>query len=486
MRITRSTAVAAASALFLSLLGVTGAGVASAISATPTFEPDPDSVGTVLFYDAAGTQITSGLTTDTPFATYYKASGPKTGAFTFNLGNVTLYTPQDGVATASWTTGEQITSSENYTTAQPGYPAGLNNPATNVVIKGLASDNTMASHITNFPSASAANAGVYQIRVYTSTSATTYYTADIKVTGTAWTQVYPTVITGTATTTALAVTPASPVTVGDNVTLTATVSPTGAVGSVQFYDGVNPIGSPVAVSSDTAATSTTSLTVATHNLKATFVPTDSAAWATSTSSITPFTVAAVPLIATTTTIVSSRTGSALPGATARLTASVLAANLAGSVQFYDRNVAVGAPVAVVSGTAVLASTGALGIATHSFKATFVPTLSTYASSTSVAVALRVAKVASVIKATVVKVKVALKPRLAFAISVSAVGVVPGGRVYLYKLVGKTYVKLGYAVLKAGKVTVVLPALTKGYHYIKLTFAGTTQVLASAKVVRVLY
>jgi len=487
MRIRRSTALAATAALVLSLLGATGVGgVANAATGVPTYEPDPGAVGTVSFFNSGGTQITSGAVGDAPMAAYYKASGPKTGAFAFNKGYAAFFTPVDGVTPAGWQTGDQSTPGQDFATLQAGYPAGLTNPATNAVIAGGATDFTLATHIAGFPSLSTLNPGVFQIRVYTSASADTYYAADVKVTGSTWSQVYPAVATGASTTTALAISPPSPVTAGDNVTLTATVSPTAAVGAVQFYDGLVPLGTPVVLAAGVATTSTTALTSTTHSLTATFVPTDSGVWAGSTSAVTSFTVAPVALIATTTTLVSSRTGSVLPGTAVRLTASVLPANIAGSVQFFDRNVAVGASVTVVNGSAVLASTGALAIAIHSFKARFTPTPTTHASSTSVAVTLKVAKVGSVIRTAVTKVRVKAKPRLALVVAVGATGVVPTGRVYIYKLVKRTYVKLGYGVLRAGKVTLVLPVLPKGYRYFKLVFGGTSQILGSVKVVRVRY
>jgi hypothetical protein len=259
---------------------VTSTVTAGAAGTTPTFEPDPGAVGTVTLYNAAGAPITSGSTTDAPLATYYKASGPKVGSFPFNLGNVTLYTPQDGVATGSWTTGEQITASQNYTTAQPGYPAGLTDPTSNVVIKGLATDETLATHITNFPSASSLNAGVYQIRVYTSTSAITYYTADIKVTGSSWSLVYPTVAVAEATSTALAASPAGTADTSTPVVLTATVTdtPTPATkptGTVTFKDGATTLQAGVAVNASGVATYSvpqSTLSLGSHSFTAEYTP----------------------------------------------------------------------------------------------------------------------------------------------------------------------------------------------------------------------
>ena len=281
MRTTRTTAVAVASALLLTLVGaVASTGTAGAAGTTPTYEPDPGAVGTVTLYNAAGQPITSGSTTDAPLATYYKASGPKVGSFQFNLGNVTLLTPQDGVATQSWTTPEQITASQNYTNLQATYPVGLNDPATNVVIKGSATDETLAQHITNFPSASSLNVGVYQIRVYTSTSATTYYTADVKVTGTSWSMVYPTVATPEATTTTLAASPAATADTSTPVVLTATVAdtPTPATkptGTVTFKDGVTTLKADVPVDASGQATYTvgkSTLSLGNHSFTAEYTP----------------------------------------------------------------------------------------------------------------------------------------------------------------------------------------------------------------------
>ena len=462
--------VAVVTALTLSAFGLVGLSVAGAAGSTPTFEPDTNAVGTVSLYNAAGTQITSGVTTDTPFATYYKASGPKTGAFTFNLGNVTLYTPQDGVPTASWTTGEQITSSENYTTAQPGYPAGLNNPATNVVIKGLSSDNTMASHISNFPSASVANAGVYQIRVYTSTAATTYYTADIKVTGTAWTQVYPTVVTGTATTMALSVSPSGSTTAGTSVTLSATVSPSGAVGAVQFLDGATAIGSPVAVVSGVASTSTTSLAVGSRSLTARFVPTDSAVWSTSTSSPATLIVTTVPATVTTTTLSTSPTGPVQTGTPITLSATVTPSNAVGSIQFSDGVTALGATVPLASGSASLLL-GSLSTGSHGLKATFVPSSATFAASLSSVVTV----VATAAPAVATSLGLVVTPAGPVTLGTAVVLKATVGPV---GAAGKVTFKDGATTLGQGTVTggiaqLSVTSLIVGDHVLSADFVPTT-------------
>jgi hypothetical protein len=58
---------------------------------------------------------------------------------------------------------------------------------------------------------------------------------------------------------------------GQNVTITATITTSGTpTGTVQFFDGANPIGSPAAVSGNTATYSSTSFTVGSHSITATY------------------------------------------------------------------------------------------------------------------------------------------------------------------------------------------------------------------------
>lgn len=86
------------------------------------------------------------------------------------------------------------------------------------------------------------------------------------------------------TTTALAVSPSGTAVQFSPVTLTATVAPAGAAGKVQFLDGATALGSPVSVDNTGTATLTVSnLSVATHNLTASFTPANTAAFNASAS-----------------------------------------------------------------------------------------------------------------------------------------------------------------------------------------------------------
>jgi YVTN family beta-propeller protein len=73
------------------------------------------------------------------------------------------------------------------------------------------------------------------------------------------------------TTTSLTVSPSQSAILGDTVTLAANESPATA-GTVQFFDGASPLGSPVAVSSGRAAYTTTSLALGSHSFTAVFTP----------------------------------------------------------------------------------------------------------------------------------------------------------------------------------------------------------------------
>ncbi len=91
-----------------------------------------------------------------------------------------------------------------------------------------------------------------------------------------------------STTTTLAASPVGTAASGASVTLTATVSPS-AAGTMTFYDGVTQIGS-APVSGSTGAIIVSNLTTGSHSLTASFTPSDSAAYGSSTSSALSYTI----------------------------------------------------------------------------------------------------------------------------------------------------------------------------------------------------
>lgn len=143
--------------------------------------------------------------------------------------------------------------------------------------------------------------------------------------------------------------------------LTATVAPSDASGTVQFKDGGNDIGSPVPVSGGSATLSHTFDSVGAHDITAAYNA--GPGFHSSTSGVQTVDVSAD----TTTTI--SAPNAALVGDSITVSAVVTPANAVGTVQFKDGETNLGAPVAVVNGTASLTrSYDASG--THSFTAVF--------------------------------------------------------------------------------------------------------------------
>lgn len=181
-----------------------------------------------------------------------------------------------------------------------------------------------------------------------------------------------------ATATALQVSPVDESETGSEVTLTATVTPA-TTGTVQFFDGSAPLGSPVAVAAGVAALATTALAIGPHDLTAVFTP-DTSASSGSTSSVVAHTVTAEPdqYLATTTTLTSSTPGPVPYGTALTLTATVAAtgATPAGTVTFTSLPASGAAAVtlgeaAVTDGVAEL-TTASLAFGGHLFRAVYTP------------------------------------------------------------------------------------------------------------------
>ncbi len=138
---------------------------------------------------------------------------------------------------------------------------------------------------------------------------------------------------------------------GASVTLSATVAPNSPSGTVQFRDGNTNIGAPVPVSNGVAELSHTFSAAGAHPITAVF--TGAAGFVSSTSA--PATVSVtVPDQTTTTTV--TVPASAQTGASVTLSATVSPTPAGGTVQFKDGVTALGAPVAIVNGTATLEHT----------------------------------------------------------------------------------------------------------------------------------
>ncbi|HVS44717.1 MAG TPA: Ig-like domain-containing protein, partial [Candidatus Dormibacteraeota bacterium] len=158
---------------------------------------------------------------------------------------------------------------------------------------------------------------------------------------------------------------------GQSVSITATVTaqtlggtPTG---TVTFMDGATQLGTPVSLDVNGKAVYTSSaLAVGAHSITAAY--SGDAAFNTSTSSVLTETVTQ----ASTTTALQSSTAGSVFGQEVDLTATITPANggsPSGTVTFMDGATALGSPVAISGGTAVLATT-TLPVGAHSITADY--------------------------------------------------------------------------------------------------------------------
>ncbi|HEX3908790.1 MAG TPA: Ig-like domain-containing protein [Mycobacteriales bacterium] len=367
MKMRFATVMAGAATLTMTgAMLLVGAGAANA--AAPPFEgTDPNEIGTLAFYNSSGTQITSGSITDAPIAAYTVASSADAG---HTKATLYFYTPKNGIAPSAWT-GEQSSLSTTYPNTSA--PAPINGEGSNPVVTGAATDEDLSDYIADNPNTDTSTtdgyAGLYQVRVKTGTSGT-YWSSDISVSGSTWTQVFPAVASSTQTSLTSS---ENPSTSGDNVTFTATESSgaTHQAGSVQFsVDGTNS-GSPVPVSGSGVATfATSTLAVGTHAVKATFTPTDTADFSGSFGTVSQVVQAAKTPTTTTLTI----SGNTTTGTAATLSGSV---SQAGSVSFFDGSstTALGTTTVTTTGGGpyTFSLPGGFAAGSHSVVAKFTPT-----------------------------------------------------------------------------------------------------------------
>jgi predicted outer membrane repeat protein len=155
----------------------------------------------------------------------------------------------------------------------------------------------------------------------------------------------------------------NPSTFSQNVTFTATVTGQSPIGNVTFNDGATAICTNVALSSGSAGCSTSTLSVASHSITATYNGDGNNAG--STSNI----VTQVVNKATSSTALVSSVNPSTFGQNVTFTATVTGQSPSGNVTFNDGASAICTNVALSSGSAGC-STSTLGIATHPVTATY--------------------------------------------------------------------------------------------------------------------
>ena len=355
-------------------------GATSAFAAAPAWEPDPNALGTISFYDANGNVITNGTdwTNAWSFAAASNAGGTdQSGATKASIGfafpNHASTTANYFVQSAGGSTAFPVAAPPSvHSIAFPVNTATTVNGGSNIAVaSGGGTNDTTAGY-----------SHILEVRLYASggtavSNPLEYWATDIQynsATG-AWWEVYPTAVNPTNT--SLVASPTSGP-AGTNVTLTATESPAVA-GSVQFYDGTTALGTPVAVNgSGVATTSTSTLSVATHNLKAVFTPTDSTNNSLSQGTATE----TVTGPATSTALTVTPTGAGAAGVDTHFTATVTAViggagETAGAVAFYD-GATTGTPLGTVTGGATggvytLDLPAGLAAGGHAITAVYTPT-----------------------------------------------------------------------------------------------------------------
>jgi hypothetical protein len=182
------------------------AGAAHATGSTPPWEPDPQSVGTISFYNASGTRITTGSIDDAPIAAYAVASTTIRGGD----GRALLITAQPNPNTSTGAYNKDFLTGLTKFPVTSG-PTAIRNMTTPVVT-GSSGDLTLDDFIQEFPNTDPTGIGcaysgtpagctntayqnLYQLRIESANTGgvltTKYATADVLVSGTTWTQVYP-------------------------------------------------------------------------------------------------------------------------------------------------------------------------------------------------------------------------------------------------------------------------------------------------------
>ena len=384
-------AVAVTTAATASLVGGL-AGVAHAAGNPPWTLSEPASVGSLIFYNSAGQQITGGSTTSGPLAAYVEG----TSAIHAGDTKATLegFLPVNGEQPTAWS-GEALGLSTTFPVTAAGTPTSISS-LTVPVNTGHSTDTTVAGLESDFPNTDTSTdgyAGVYELRLATSSSSsgltTSYDSAYIQITGSTWSVAYPTP-SPIGTTTTLTSTPASSSTAGGSVQLNASVTPAAATGTVEFYAGTTDLGAGT-LSGGVYSLSTTAIpTGSGQTLKAVFTPTAPSGFLlgyAGSSGTETFTVNPPPAANTLTALSVAPTTSVADTAvavTAAVTNSATSAPLTtgeGAVSFYDdgtdttgdtpsADLLQTVPLAA-NGTAVL-NYGSFAVGAHNLVAVFVP------------------------------------------------------------------------------------------------------------------
>lgn len=257
---------------------------------------------------------------------------------------------------------------------------------------------------------------------------------------------------------------ANPIPVGQALTLTATVSGTSPSGTVQFSDSGANLGSPVAVSGGVASLATGSLAAGSHTLAATYSG-DAGNQPSTSGTITEVILAASSIA------LSAAPQTLAAGQTLTLTVAVNGTFPTGSVQFKDNGSNLGAAVALLDGSASLATGGLVTAGIHAMSAEYSGD-AWNSGSTSSTSTVAVTRAATAVAVTSSAPTITLGSSVTFTATVSGVG--PTGTVQFYDGTGS----LGSASLAGGVTTLATTALGLGSHSISAAYGGDANNLGS--------
>ncbi|WP_182377530.1 Ig-like domain-containing protein [Nocardioides sp. WS12] len=175
------------------------------------------------------------------------------------------------------------------------------------------------------------------------------------------------------------------------------------------------------------------------------------------------------------------TGTLRVGFAQTLTATVSPLGAPGTVTFYNGSTSLGA-VAVSTSTGKAIKAVKLPVGTRVLRAVFVPSNVAFSGATS-------ANVTKVIAKALPSITVARSPsivrkgvRVKLLVTVKAPGLVPTGVVTVVYDPAKGATKILRVALRSGKAAFLLPAAVRGKTILKVTYSGSSTVLAAAKAV----
>ena len=273
----------------------------------------------------------------------------------------------------------------------------------------------------------------------------------------------------------------NPSTVGQNVTFTATVTSTTtgqpSGGTVEFFDNGVSLGTPVALVDTTATFNTTGLAFGDHPITAVY--SGDVVFSPSTSNVV---IQSVIDIGTTTALVSNANPSVF-GNSVTFTATVAptsgAAVPTGSVEFFDNGVSLGAPVALVNGSAGF-PIASLAVGSHPITATYIPDATLGASSSNiVSQVVNQGTTSAVVTSSLNPSGLGASVTFTATVSVATGAGSPGGTVEFFDNGGSLGAPVGLA---GGTATISTAALALGTHPITAVYSGDTNFIGATSAV----